>query len=80
MKKIFSVDRFVGEYAVLVCDDGEVLTVKKEIISSFSEGDVFSAEWDGEKLSEIALLEGEKERRLEAAKSRLARFKSRSNS
>ena len=80
MKKIFSVDRFEGEYAVVVGDDGEALSIERKAIPELSENDVFSAEYNGESLSDVALVKGEKERRLEAAKNRLARFKSGSNS
>lgn len=80
MKKTFSVDRFEGQYAVVVGDDGEVISIERKKIPELSEGDVFSASFDGAVLSNITLMEGEKERRLMAANSRLAKFKSRSNS
>ena len=75
MRKIFSVDRFEGEYAVIECDDGGVFNVKRSVIESLSERDVFSAIYENGELSDITLLEEERERRLDEAKKRLQRFK-----
>ena len=80
MKKIFSVDRFEGEYAIVVCDDGGVLEIKREVISGLSERDVFSSDVvDGELLNIVPMPE-EREKRILEARRRLDRFKSRSNS
>ncbi len=80
MKKIFSVDRFEGEYAVVICDDGGVLEINKSVVSGLAEGDIFSAcEEDGE-LSEIIPLPEETEKRRAQARRRLDRFKARSKS
>ncbi len=80
MEKIFSVDRFEGEYAIVVCDDGGVLEIKREIISGLAERDVFSAIEKNGELCEIVPLPEERERRLLSAKRRLDRFKNKSNS
>lgn len=80
MKKIFSVDRFEGDYAVVVCDDGSVLEIKKEILSELSERDVFSACVENGELSDITLLVEERERRISEARQRLDRFKKKSKS
>ena len=80
MKKIFSLDRFEGEYAVVVCDDGHTLEIERELFSGLVERDVFSAiESDGE-LSDITPMPEERDRRIAAARRRLDRFKSQSNS
>ena len=80
MKKIFSVDRFEGEYAIVVCDDGGVLEIKKEVILGLSERDVFSSDVvDGELLNIVPMPE-EREKRTLDARRRLDRFKSRSKS
>lgn len=78
--KIFSVDRFEGELAVVLCDDGEVLEIEKSVIAGLSERDVFSAEVCNGKLLSVTPMPEERDRRLAAARRRLDRFKSRSNS
>ena len=80
MKKIFSVDRFEGEYAIVVCDDGGVLEIKKEVISGLSERDVFSADLVNGELLDIVPMPEERDKRILEARRRLDRFKSRSNS
>ncbi len=80
MKKIYSIDRFEGEYAVICDDDGNAFEIKREQISAFSERDVFSAEMKNGSLFDITPLPEERERRLEAARRRLDRFKKGSNS
>ena len=80
MRKIFSVDRFEGEYAIVICDDGEVLEVKREVISPLAERDVFSAIQKNGELKEILPLPDERDRRLASARSRLDKFKKKANS
>ena len=80
MKKIFSVDRFEGEYVIVVCDDGGVLEIKKEVIWGLSERDVFSADVVDGELFDIVHMPEEREKRIAEARRRLDRFKSRSNS
>lgn len=41
-KEYCSLDRFEGELAVLVCDDGRVRTLPREELGERREGDVFS--------------------------------------
>ncbi len=80
MKRIFSVDRFEGEYAVLISDDGMTLEIKKEVISSLAERDIFSANEENGELTDIIPLPEERDRRLASARARLDRFKKKSNS
>lgn len=80
MKKIFSLDRFEGEYAIAVCDDGEVIEIKREAVSFLAERDVFSASVENGELWDILPLPEEKERRLASARRELDKFKKKSNS
>ena len=80
MKKIFSVDRFEGGYAIVVCDDGEVLEVKREVIYPLAQRDVFSAVVEKGELFDISPMPEERDRRLMEARTRLDKFKKKSNS
>ena len=80
MRKIFSIDRFEGEYAIVVCDDGTTLEIKKEVISNLAQRDIFSAEVVNGELLDIVPMPQEREKRIADARRRLDRFKSKSNS
>ena len=56
MKKVYSIDRFEGDFAVLVCDDETVLSVSKDIFHDLDlhEGDVFAARENGDTLEDIS--------------------------
>ena len=80
MKLVYSIDRFEGDFAVVVCDDGRVLEINVEKLGDLRERDVFSADEVDGKLYDIIPLPEERERRLAAARERLNRFKAKSNS
>lgn len=80
MKKIFSIDRFEGEYAIVVCDDGTVLEIKRETLRGLCERDVFSAMDNDGELCDITPMPQERDRRLESMRARLDKFKRGSNS
>ena len=71
MKKIFSLDRIEGELAVCISDDDEQVTVTYSSLGTLKVRDVFSAEVDGDKLINITPMPEERDRRLEANRSRL---------
>ncbi len=74
MRKIFSLDRFEGEYAVCISDDDEKFDVRRELFEGFSQHDVFSAEIEGESLVDIIPMPEERDRRIAENKARLARL------
>ena len=77
MRNIYSIDRIEGNIAVVVCDDGRVLNISRELLGNLVETDVFSAiESDGE-LDAIVSMPEERERRLKKARERLERLKNR---
>ena len=78
MRKIYSVDRFEGDFAVAVCDDGTTLEIKREALGTLLERDVFSAMEECGELSDIIPMPEEREKRLAAAMEKLKRFKSNS--
>ena len=78
MRKIYSVDRFEGDFAVVVCDDGTTLEIKREALGTLLERDVFSAIEECGELSDIIPMPEEREKRLAAAMEKLKRFKSNS--
>ena len=80
MKLVYSIDRFEGDFAVVVCDDGRVLEINVEKLGDLRERDVFSADEVDGKLYDIIPLPEERERRLAAARERLNIFKAKSNS
>ena len=79
MKKIFSVDRLEGDLAVCISDDGEQAICRLSILCGMGARDVFSAETDGDTLTEITPLPDERDRRLKANKERLQRLINRNN-
>ena len=74
MRKIFSLDRFEGEYAVCISDDDEKFDLPKSLVGDLRQHDIFSAEIDGESLCDIIPMPEERERRIAANKARLKRL------
>lgn len=70
-RKIFSLDRIEGEWAVCVSDDGDVMDVPAALLAGLSVRDVFSAISDGESLIDITPMPEERDRRIADAKARL---------
>ena len=70
-KKIFSLDRIEGEWAVCVSDDGDVINVPASLLAGLSARDVFSAIANGEMLTEITPMPEERDRRIADARARL---------
>ena len=71
MRKIFSLDRFEGEFAVCISDDDEKIDVPRALLDGFKQNDIFSAELDGESISDIVAMPEERDRRIEKNKARL---------
>lgn len=71
MKKIFSVDRIEGELAVCISDDDDKIDVPVSELFGMTVRDVFSATFDGDKLSDVVPMPEERDRRLERNKKRL---------
>ena len=74
MKKIFSLDRIEGDIAVCVSDDDIQVDVPLSILGDAKVHDVFSAELDGETLTDIIPMPEERDRRLESNRARLHRL------
>lgn len=74
MKKIFSVDRLEGDIAVCISDDDIKLDINKELLVGMTVNDIFSAEFDGESVSDIVPMPEERDRRLKANRERLERL------
>ncbi len=79
MKKIFSFDRLEGDIAVCISDDDIKVDVPVSQLSGMKVHDVFSAELDGEELSDIVPMPEERDRRLKANYERLHRLAKRKN-
>jgi hypothetical protein len=79
MKKIFSFDRLEGDIAVCISDDDIKVDVPVSQLGGMKVHDVFSAELDGEELSEIVPMPEERDRRLKANYERLHRLAKRKN-
>lgn len=75
MNKIYVLDRIEDGVATVVCDEGGSFNVSPESLYSISVGDVFMAEFDGKKFSNITPMPNETQRRREYSRSMLARFK-----
>ena len=71
MKKIFSVDRIEGELAVCISDDDDKIDVPLSELCGLDVRDVFSAELNGDKISDVMPMPEERDRRLERNKKRL---------
>lgn len=74
MKKIFSLDRIEGELAVCLSDDDIQVDVPLSVLGGMKVHDVFSAELDGEQLTDIVPMPEERDRRLERNRARLRRL------
>ena len=74
MRKIFSLDRFEGEYAVCISDDDEKFDLPKSLVGDLRQHDIFSAEIDGESLKNIVPMPEERDRRIAENKARLKRL------
>ena len=74
MRKIFSLDRFEGDFAVCISDDDEKFDVPRFLLDGFVQNDVFSAEIVGESLENIVAMPEERDRRIAKNKERLARL------
>ena len=80
MKKIFSIDRVEGDLAVCISDDEQQLTCPLSSLGGLSARDVFSAEVEGETLSDIIPMPEERDRRIKLNRERLSRLANRKNS
>ena len=78
MKTIFSIDRIEGDIAVCISDDDLQLDIPRESLSGLGLHDVFSAEYDGERIWDIVPMPDERERRLHSNRERLRRLIERS--
>ena len=74
MRKIFSLDRFEGDFAVCISDDDEKFDVPRSLVGDLRQHDIFSAEIDDEDLCDIIPMPEERERRIAANKARLRRL------
>ena len=70
-KKIFSLDRTEGEWAVCVSDDDDVVSVPKSLLLGLAPRDVFSARIEGEMLVDVTPMPEERDRRLAENRKRL---------
>lgn len=64
MRKIFVIDRLEGRLAVCIADDGECIITPTDSLNGLKARDVFSAESNGEVLSDITPLPEERDKRL----------------
>lgn len=71
MRKIFSLDRFEGDYAVCISDDDDKVDVPKALLEGFSQHDIFSAELEGGVISDIVPMPEERDERLKRNRERL---------
>ena len=74
MRKLFSLDRFEGDYAVCISDDDEKFDLPREAVGDLHEHDIFSAQIEGESLINIIPEPDERDRRLAENKARLSRL------
>lgn len=78
MRTVFSIDRIEGDIAVCISDDDLQLDIPLKTLSGLELHDVFSAEYDGEKLWNIVPMPEERDRRLNSNRERLRRLIERS--
>ena len=71
MKKIFSLDRIEGDFAVCISDDDMQIDVPLENLGGLRVHDIFAAELEGERLSQITPMPEERDRRIKANRERL---------
>ena len=74
MRKLFSLDRFEGDFAVCISDDDEKFDLPRSLVGDMRQHDVFSAEINGESLCDITPEPEERDRRIAANKARLERL------
>ena len=79
MKKIFSIDRVEGDLAVCISDDEQQVICPLSSLGGLTARDVFSAEVDGEILSDIVPMPEERDRRLQKNKERLLHLAQKKN-
>ena len=79
MKKIFSIDRVEGDLAVCIADDEEQIICPISALDGLTARDVFSAEINGEALSDITPMPEERDRRLQNNRERLLRLAQKKN-
>ena len=72
MRKIFSLDRFEGDFAVCISDDDDKVDVPRPQLEGFSQHDIFSAELCDGKISDIVPMPEERDRRIKKNKERLS--------
>lgn len=78
MKTVFSVDRIEKNIAVCISDDDIKVDVPLDMLLGMKVNDVFSAEYDGEHISNIVPMPEERDRRIKANQDRLKRLIERS--
>ena len=74
MRKIFSLDRFEGDFAVCISDDDEKFDMPKLLMGELCQHDVFSAEIVGDSLKDIIPMPEERDRRIAENTARLQRL------
>jgi hypothetical protein len=74
MNKIFSVERIEGNLAVCISDDEEQVTVPVSALPDLKARDVFSADFDGESITNVIPLPEERDRRITVNRERLRRI------
>ena len=74
MRKLFSLDRFEGDYAVCISDDDEKFDLPRSLVGDLRQHDIFSAQIEGESLINIIPEPDERDRRLIENKARLNRL------
>ena len=79
MKKIFSIDRVEGDLAVCIADDEQQIICPLSTLGGLTARDVFSAEINGEALSDITPMPEERDRRLQNNRERLLRLAQKKN-
>ena len=79
MKKIFSIDRVEGDLAVCIADDEHQIICPLSALGGLTARDVFSAEINGEALSDITPMPEERDRRLQNNRERLLRLAQKKN-
>ena len=70
-KKIFSLDRIEGEWAVCVSDNDDVINMPVSSLGSLAPRDIFSAKIEGGVLVDITPMPEERDRRLASNRARL---------
>ena len=77
-KKIFSLDRIEGDIAVCVSDDDTVINMPISLLEGLGVNDVFSAVIRENTLTEITLMNDERDRRIAENRARILAIKRRS--